>query len=124
MPFFSRGDKIQEKSNSLFENGDLQSKNSTTSQAKENSQSIHSLLDDLEAKFGSLLAVRNLAILNKKELFDFLLNHSAFAALYTKEFFDTSKIADKNILHFKQAEFLKCLIFAFWEVASRLLLAR
>ena len=49
-------------------------KNSTNSKAismnlhttsQENSQGIYSLLDDLEAKFGLLLAVRNLTVLSK-----------------------------------------------------------
>ena len=126
--------QVKENSQENSTNSKARSMNSrktsqATSQAKETSQSIHSLLDDLEARFGSLLAVRNLAILNKKELFDFLLKDSTFAAFYTKEFFDTSTIADKSILHFKQTEFLKMLDFrvlsgSFTAFASKIGLAQ
>lgn len=83
--------------NSLF--------NATNSQTQDN----HALLDDLEAHFGSLVSVRNLAVAQKDELFEFMLDGSAFKTRYLELFFTQRKLNGREFLEFRAKEFLQFL---------------
>lgn len=83
--------------NSLF--------NTTNSQTQDN----HALLDDLETHFGSLVSVRNLAVAQKDELFEFMLDGSAFKARYLELFFTQRKLNGREFLEFRAKEFLQFL---------------
>ena len=83
--------------NSLF--------NATNSQTQDN----HALLDDLETHFGSLVSVRNLAVAQKDELFEFMLDGSAFKARYLELFFTQRKLNGREFLEFRAKEFLQFL---------------
>lgn len=83
--------------NSLF--------NTTNSQTQDN----HALLDDLETHFGSLVSVRNLAVAQKDELFEFMLDDSAFKARYLELFFTQRKLNGREFLEFRTKEFLQFL---------------
>lgn len=83
--------------NSLF--------NTTNSQTQDN----HALLDDLETHFGSLVSVRNLAVAQKDELFEFMLDGSAFKAWYLELFFTQRKLNGREFLEFRAKEFLQFL---------------
>lgn len=83
--------------NSLF--------NTTNSQTQDN----HALLDDLETHFGSLVSVRNLAVAQKDELFEFMLDDSAFKARYLELFFTQRKLNGREFLEFRAKEFLQFL---------------
>lgn len=83
--------------NSLF--------NTTNSQTQDN----HALLDDLETHFGSLVSVRNLAVAQKDELFEFMLDGSAFKTRYLELFFTQRKLNGREFLEFRAKEFLQFL---------------
>lgn len=83
--------------NSLF--------NATNSQTQDN----HALLDDLETRFGSLVSVRNLAVAQKDELFEFMLDGSAFKTRYLELFFTQRKLNGREFLEFRAKEFLQFL---------------
>lgn len=83
--------------NSLF--------NTTNSQTQDN----HALLEDLETHFGSLVSVRNLAVAQKDELFEFMLDDSAFKARYLELFFTQRKLNGREFLEFRAKEFLQFL---------------
>lgn len=83
--------------NSLF--------NATNSQTQDN----HALLDDLETHFGSLVSVRNLAVAQKDELFEFMLDGSAFKTRYLELFFTQRKLNGREFLEFRAKEFLQFL---------------
>ncbi len=83
--------------NSLF--------NATNSQTQDN----RALLDDLEAHFGSLVSVRNLAVAQKDELFEFMLDGSAFKTRYLELFFTQRKLNGREFLEFRAKEFLQFL---------------
>lgn len=83
--------------NSLF--------NATNSQTQDN----HALLDDLETHFGSLVSVRNLAVAQKDELFEFMLDNSAFKTRYLELFFTQRKLNGREFLEFRAKEFLQFL---------------
>lgn len=83
--------------NSLF--------NTTNSQTQDN----HALLEDLETHFGSLVSVRNLAVAQKDELFEFMLDGSAFKARYLELFFTQRKLNGREFLEFRTKEFLQFL---------------
>lgn len=83
--------------NSLF--------NTTNSQTQDN----HALLEDLETHFGSLVSVRNLAVAQKDELFEFMLDGSAFKTRYLELFFTQRKLNGREFLEFRAKEFLQFL---------------
>lgn len=83
--------------NSLF--------NATNSQTQDN----HALLEDLETHFGSLVSVRNLAVAQKDELFEFMLDGSAFKTRYLELFFTQRKLNGREFLEFRAKEFLQFL---------------
>lgn len=83
--------------NSLF--------NTTNSQTQDN----HALLEDLETHFGSLVSVRNLAVAQKDELFEFMLDSSAFKTRYLELFFTQRKLNGREFLEFRAKEFLQFL---------------
>lgn len=83
--------------NSLF--------NTTNSQTQDN----HALLEDLETHFGSLVSVRNLAVAQKDELFEFMFDGSAFKTRYLELFFTQRKLNGREFLEFRAKEFLQFL---------------
>lgn len=83
----------------------MQDLHTTNSQTQDN----HALLDDLETHFGSLVSVRNLAVAQKDELFEFMLDGSAFKARYLELFFTQRKLNGREFLEFRAKEFLQFL---------------
>lgn len=83
----------------------MQDLHTTNSQTQDN----HALLDDLETHFGSLVSVRNLAVAQKDELFDFMLDGSAFKTRYLELFFTQRKLNGREFLEFRAKEFLQFL---------------
>ena len=67
------------------------------------------MLEDLETRFGSLVSVRNLAVAQKDELFEFMLDGSAFKARYLELFFTQRKLNGREFLEFRAKEFLQFL---------------
>ena len=72
-------------------------------------QDNHALLEDLETHFGSLVSVRNLAVAQKDELFEFMLDGSAFKTRYLELFFTQRKLNGREFLEFRAKEFLQFL---------------
>lgn len=83
----------------------MQDLHTTNSQTQDN----HALLDDLETHFGSLVSVRNLAVAQKDELFEFMLDGSAFKTRYLELFFTQRKLNGREFLEFRAKEFLQFL---------------
>lgn len=83
----------------------MQDLHTTNSQTQDN----HALLDELEAHFGSLVSVRNLAVAQKDELFEFMLDGSAFKTRYLELFFTQRKLNGREFLEFRAKEFLQFL---------------
>ena len=83
----------------------MQDLHTTNSQTQDN----HALLDDLETHFGSLVSVRNLAVAQKDELFEFMLDNSAFKTRYLELFFTQRKLNGREFLEFRAKEFLQFL---------------
>lgn len=83
----------------------MQDLHTTNSQTQDN----HALLDDLETHFGSLASVRNLAVAQKDELFEFMLDNSAFKTRYLELFFTQRKLNGREFLEFRAKEFLQFL---------------
>ena len=77
--------------------------------ANSQTQDNHALLEDLETHFGSLVSVRNLAVAQKDELFEFMLDGSAFKARYLELFFTQRKLNGREFLEFRAKEFLQFL---------------
>ena len=67
------------------------------------------MLEDLETRFGSLVSVRNLAVAQKDELFEFMLDGSAFKTRYLELFFTQRKLNGREFLEFRAKEFLQFL---------------
>ena len=83
----------------------MQDLHTTNSQTQDN----HALLEDLETRFGSLVSVRNLAVAQKDELFEFMLDGSAFKTRYLELFFTQRKLNGREFLEFRAKEFLQFL---------------
>lgn len=83
----------------------MQDLHTTNSQTQDN----HALLDDLETHFGSLVSVRILVVAQKDELFEFMLDDSAFKARYLELFFTQRKLNGREFLEFRAKEFLQFL---------------
>ena len=83
----------------------MQDLHTTNSQTQDN----HALLEDLETRFDSLVSVRNLAVAQKDELFEFMLDDSAFKTRYLELFFTQRKLNGREFLEFRAKEFLQFL---------------